>query len=94
MNENDRNLVRFLWVDDIHKENPSIVEYRFTRLAFGLTCSLFLINATVRHHLTKYIDLEEIKHVIEFLIYTSKIRQLHLTSYPTLSSFTALLNRL
>ena len=30
MNENDRNLVRFLWFDDIHKENPSIVEYRFT----------------------------------------------------------------
>ena len=35
---------------------------------FGLTCCPFLLNATVRHHLTKYIDLEEIKHVIERLI--------------------------
>ena len=35
---------------------------------FGLTCSSFLLNATVRHHLTKYIDLEKIKHVIERLI--------------------------
>ena len=35
---------------------------------FGLTCSLFLLSATVRHHLTKYIDLEKIKHVIERLI--------------------------
>ena len=68
MNENDRNLVRFLWVDDIHKENPFVVEYRFTRLVFGLTCSPFLLSTTVRHHLTKYIDLEETKHVIERLI--------------------------
>ena len=54
MNEHDRNLVRFLWFDGIHKENPSIVEYYFIRLAFGLTCSPFLLNTTVRHHLTKY----------------------------------------
>ena len=39
-----------------------------TCLVFGLTCSPLLLNATVRHHLTKYINLEEIKHVIERLI--------------------------
>ena len=64
MNLNECNLVRFLWFDDIHKENPSIVDYHFTRLVFGLTCSQFFLNATVCHHLTKYIDLEEIKHVL------------------------------
>ena len=68
MNENDRNLVRFLCFHDIHRENPSLFEYHFTHLVFELTCSPFLLNATVRHHLTKYIDLEEIKHVIERLI--------------------------
>ena len=68
MNENDRNLVRFLCFHDIHKENPSLFEYHFTHLVFELTCSPFLLNATVRHHLTKYIDLEEIRHVIERLI--------------------------
>ena len=68
MNENDRKLVRFLWFDDNHKENQFIVEYRFTRLVFGLTCNPFLLNATVHHHLTKYIDLEETKHVTEGLI--------------------------
>ena len=67
MNENDCNLVRFLWFDDIHKKNPSFVDYRFTHLVFGLTCSRFLHNATIRHHL-KYINLEKIKHVIEKLI--------------------------
>ena len=66
MNENHRNLVRFLWFDDIHKENQSIVEYLFTRIAFRLTW--ILLNATVCHHLTKYNDLEEIKYVIERLI--------------------------
>ena len=35
---------------------------------FGLTCSPLLLNATVRYHLTKYIDLEEIKHDIKRLI--------------------------
>ena len=35
---------------------------------FGLTCSPLLLNATVRYRLTKYIDLEEIKHVIKRLI--------------------------
>ena len=68
MNENDRNLVQFLWLDDIHEENPSIVEYRFTHLVFGLPCSLFSLNATIRYHLTKYINLEKIRHVIERLV--------------------------
>ena len=78
MNENDLNLVRFLWFDDIQKENPSIVEYHFTRLVFGLTCTPFLLNATLRHHLTKYINLEEIKLVIERLILN-----LYVNDFPT-----------
>ena len=49
MNESNRNLVRCLWFDDIRKENPSIVEYRFTHLVFGLS-SPFLLDATVHHH--------------------------------------------
>ena len=53
MNEDDRNFVRFLWFDDIHKENPSIVEYPFAHLVFGLTCSPSLLNTTAHHQLTK-----------------------------------------
>ena len=40
----------------------------FHSCCFRLTCSLFCLNSTVRHYLTKYINLEEIKHVIERLI--------------------------
>ena len=68
MNENDRNLVQFLWFDDMHRENPSSFKYCFTGLVFGLTCSPFVLNATVHHHLTKNIDVKKIKHVIERVI--------------------------
>ena len=47
----DREFLRFLWVDDPSKEDPSIVLYRFARVVFGVTSSPFLLNATVRRHL-------------------------------------------
>ena len=30
--ENDRDVLRFLWVDDVELEEPSVVVYRFTRV--------------------------------------------------------------
>ena len=52
--EKDRDVLRFLWFDDPFTENPKIVSYRFTRVVFGLNCSPFLLNGTLRHHLMKY----------------------------------------
>ena len=49
-----RNLLRFLWVDDPFSNSPKEVIYRFTRLVFGLVCSPFILNAVLRNHLTKY----------------------------------------
>ena len=49
--DEDREFLRFLWVDDPAKEDPTVVAYRFTRVVFGVTASPFLLNATVRHHL-------------------------------------------
>ena len=48
----DRDYLRFLWVDDIKDQHSNLQAYRFTRVAFGVSASPFLLNATVRHHLT------------------------------------------
>ena len=50
----NQDALRFLWVDDPFKADPSIVSYRFTRVMFGLNCSPFLLNGTLRHHLMKF----------------------------------------
>ena len=65
INPDQRNLLRFLWIDDSDPENAKIVKLRFTRLAFGLTCSPYILNATIRYHLREYpnSDLEFAKHV-------------------------------
>ena len=49
--ESDRDVLRFLWVDDIKNPNPKITALRFTRVVFGVSSSPFLLNATVKHHM-------------------------------------------
>ena len=46
-----RDLLRLFWVDDITKDNPNLVVFRFLRLIFGLNASPFILNGTIRHHL-------------------------------------------
>ena len=48
----DRDYLRFLWIDDITSGCPKLQVYRFARVAFGVSSSPFLLNATIRHHLT------------------------------------------
>jgi len=42
----DRDVMRFLWVDDVTSAEPNIVEYRFARAVFGVTSSPFLVSST------------------------------------------------
>lgn len=49
-----RDLLRFLWVDDPFSNSPIEIMYRFTRLVFGLICSPFILNVVLRNYLTKY----------------------------------------
>ena len=55
MSEKDRNVLRFLWVDDVTKDDPNIIPHRFTRVVFGVSSSPFLLNATINHHLKKHL---------------------------------------
>ncbi|XP_065902306.1 uncharacterized protein [Dysidea avara] len=50
----DRDVLRFLWVDDIKKERPRVTTFRFTRVVFGVSVSPFLLNATIKHHVEEY----------------------------------------
>ena len=54
----DRDCLRFLWVDDYKSENPQTIVYRFCRVVFGLNASPFLLNATIRHHLSKFAEID------------------------------------
>ena len=53
--ESDRDVLRFLWYDNIHSENCKMICLKFTRVVFGVSCSPFLLNASLRHHLNKYV---------------------------------------
>ena len=50
----DRDVLRFLWFDDVFKENPEVVVMRFARVVFGVSASPFLLNATLRHHVESF----------------------------------------
>ena len=54
INPEQRNFLRFLWVDNVESAEPKTEIYRFTRVVFGAICSPYLLNATIRHHLEKY----------------------------------------
>jgi len=54
--EEDRDALQFQWVDDIEKSAPAIQEMHFTKVVFGVSFSLFLLNATISNHLNKYRD--------------------------------------
>ena len=45
----DRDCLRFLWLEDVHKPDSQIAVYRFSSIVFGLNASPFLFNATLRH---------------------------------------------
>ena len=62
LDEKDRDLTRFFWYrvtrDDEGNYNTTdeVICYRFTRLPFGLTCSPFLLSASVRELATTHKD--------------------------------------
>ena len=62
----DRDCLRFLWLED-PADMSRIVVYRFCRVVFGLNASPFLLNATLRHHISKYsdVDPEFVRKLIE-----------------------------
>ena len=50
----DHDVLGFLWTKDPYAEDLKIQKLRFARVVFGVSCSPFLLNATLRHHIKKY----------------------------------------
>ena len=60
IDEGDRDFLRFLWFDNITDIKPRIIQYRFTRLVFGLTPSPAILNSVIQTHLTRFLLSEPI----------------------------------
>ena len=73
----DRDAVRFLWPDHPEDINSPCRAYRFRVVLFGATCSQFLLNATILHHLDKMDLSEQVQATIKGGLY---IDNLHGTS--------------
>ena len=54
MNETDKDVLRFLWVDDMDKAERKVITLRFKRVVFGLSSNSFSLNATIKHHKEQY----------------------------------------
>ena len=49
--EEDRDLLRFLWIANIEENESDVTVKRFTSVVFGLNCSPFLLGATIKDHM-------------------------------------------
>ena len=71
VDEADRDVLRFIWVDDINSDTCNLKIYRFTRVVFGVSASPFLLNATIRFHLEKHVDTN--KAVVTRLLHSTYV---------------------
>ena len=52
--DEDKDVLRFLWLDDINFDLPRIKVLRLSRVVFGVSTSPFLLNTTIKHHIDSY----------------------------------------
>ena len=56
IHKSDRDMLRFLWFSDPHKEDSETLQLRFTCLVFGLRPSPAILGAVISHHICQYQD--------------------------------------
>lgn len=53
--EEDKDVLRFLWFENVFLEEPTLVEMRLARVVFRVSSSPFFLNATIKHHLERFL---------------------------------------
>ena len=66
--EEHRDFVQSLWFKDINETPRKVTSLRFTRVVFGLTSSPFLLNGTIKIHVSKYLPVPHYTDVVKKLI--------------------------
>ena len=61
--DDDRDYLRFIWYDDPFLTEPNIIILRFLRVVVGIISLPFLLNATIKYHLERYLN--EAKNFVE-----------------------------
>ena len=56
VDNDDRDYLRFLWLDNIFSDQPTITRNRFARVIFEVTSSPFCLNSTIRKRVNQYSD--------------------------------------
>ena len=56
----NKDFLCFLWYENVNSGiDAKLIVYKFLRVVFEVTSSPFLLNGTIRHHLSKYLSCEE-----------------------------------
>ena len=66
--EEDRDLLRFLWIGNIEENEPEVTVKRFTSVVFGLNCSPFLLGATIKYHVKKYFNRDFNSEIVDHFL--------------------------
>lgn len=69
VSKEDRDLLRFLWYD----KEGNLEVYRFTRVPFGTGPSPFLLNATLKYHLEKIVEDQELLELLLRSLYVDDV---------------------
>ena len=74
ISETDRNMLRFLWLEEPSNPSSKFIHLRFTRLVFGLRSSPAILGAVLSHHLEMYKTEEpELVALIESSLYVDDL---------------------
>ncbi|XP_063415856.1 uncharacterized protein LOC134697507 [Mytilus trossulus] len=104
LHEQDRDVTRFLWLDNPVDQQSDLATFRFKSVLFGATCSPFILNAVLLKHLQQtenettkiltrdlYVDniLSSICNKTQAVTYFKEARQLMLNAGFNLRSWTS-----